>query len=193
MAQYGFWEHRLPHPIKVREEAHKIEHQLAAVVNEMIVGSVAGLGMFSEAYFLFAIGNIKHIWEVLYPSCFFGSSNDNDGCNDQLVNAVTYVEVCGLIIGMLLFGVLAQTLGRRFCSRATATLMLLGGIVLVAANGPSLTAQFIMFNVGLAVFGIATGGEYPTAATSAAERAELGERKHYERRGRLMVFTFAMQ
>jgi hypothetical protein len=43
------------------------------------------------------------------------------------------------------------------------------------------------------VFGYGTGGEYPMASGSAAERAEAGGKEAARKRGRTMVLTFSMQ
>lgn len=30
----------------------------------------AGMGMFTEAYFIFSVGNLKGIWKAAYPDCW---------------------------------------------------------------------------------------------------------------------------
>lgn len=147
--------------------------------------------MFCESYVLFAIGNIHQIWKVQYPECFIHGGIG--GCTQSVVDSSTYVEIAAVILGMGLFGLLATSMGRKWGSKSTATFMFVGLIIMVSASGSTLNGMFAMFNVGLALFGIGTGGEYPLAATSSAERAAAGERKHLERRGRLMVLTFSCQ
>jgi MFS family permease len=82
------------------------------------------------------------------------------------------VEIASLIVGMLVFGTVTGKVGRLWGSRGTAAFMLIGGVLLAAASGASLTDQFIRLDVGLAVLSVGVGGEYPLAASSSAERAE---------------------
>lgn len=161
------------------------------ILAPLTVAALAGVGMFCEAYFLFAIGNIHNVWKAEYPQCFVGTGTA--GCMQIIVDSATYVEIGAVIMGMCLFGIFLQGQGRRWGSRGTAALMLVGVVIMVASSGRSLNGMFAMFLTGLALFGVGTGGEYPLSATSAAERAAVGEKKHLEGRGRLMVLTFAMQ
>jgi MFS family permease len=173
-------------------------------------GAVAGAGMFAESYFLFALGNITPIWEVAYPTCFPPPKNSTvdysayPSCNQGLVSALTYIEVVGVIIGMLSFGFAADKLGRRWGSCSTATIMFVGGALTAGAyGGPNnWTGLFIMFAVCLFFFSYGVGGEYPLASASAAERAEAARRAGLAAnpnhgvvhvRGKSVVMVFAMQ
>lgn len=153
---------------------------------ELLLAGRTGAGMFVESYFIFAIGNITNIWKYLYPTCFDGINNN---CDDNAVLAVPYVEIAGIITGMIGFGLLADHLGRLWGSRWTSGLMLLAGILCVVSFGTTLTGLFIMFNICIFFFSLGVGGEYPMASSSASERSEaenLG-------RGRTVVLTFACQ
>lgn len=162
------------------------------------MGAVVGAGMFAESYFLFAIGNLHTIWNDLYPSCDPKSSLTEPPCNDNLVSSLTYIEILGIMAGMLSFGFLADKLGRRWGSCSTATLMFIGAVFVTAAYaGPdNLNGMWIMFAVFLFIFSYGVGGEYPLASASAAERAaaekKSGATKRHVR-GKAVVFTFAMQ
>ncbi|GBG31353.1 Inorganic phosphate transporter 1-1 [Hondaea fermentalgiana] len=156
------------------------------------MGMLAGAGMFSEAYFLFAIGNVKNIWKQLYPECYDGDAS----CSENLVSSLTYIEVIGVIIGMLTFGYFADTFGRRIGSCSTAIIMCVGGILTAASDASYLTGQWIFFAVALFFFSYGVGGEYPLASASAAERAEEAKKRHsyaHHIRGKSVVLTFAMQ
>ena len=83
--------------------------ELEDYLDEFKTSFKAGIGMFCEAYFLFAIGNLHPIWKMLYPSCFEEAS-----CS-QAVQAGSYVEVGSLILGMLVIGLFADKLGRLWC------------------------------------------------------------------------------
>lgn len=125
---------------------------------ELMLAGKTGAGMFVESYWIFAVGNIGSIWKYLYPSCFHATPGD--GCDDQTVVAVPYVEIAGIIAGMLIFGAMADHLGRLWGSRCTAGLMLLGGIMCVVSFGIDLTGQFIMFCISIFLFSLGVGGEY---------------------------------
>lgn len=173
---------------------------------ELLLAGRTGAGMFVESYWIFAIGNIGTVWGYLYPSCYSGGGND--GCDEQTVVAVPYVEIAGIITGMLLFGALADRLGRLWGSRCTVSLMLFGGILTVSSFGANLTGQFIMFCVSIFIFSLGVGGEYvsvqkslsnhltdtckppqPMASSTASERSEAENLE----RGRTVVLTFACQ
>ena len=103
--------------------------------------------------------------------------------------AIPFVPVAGIICGMVGFGLMADCLGRRLGSRMTVSLMLLGSIMVTVAYGVNIAGQFAMFNVGMFIFSLGVGGEYPMAASSSSERAE----HENIARGRTVSFTFANQ
>jgi len=121
------------------------------------------------------------------PTCYTTSTADPICL--QGTTAVPFVPVAGIIIGMSVFGLLSDALGRRWGSRLTVSFMLLGSIILTVANGTNLAGQFIMFNIGMFLFALGVGGEYPMAASSASERSETEKLP----RGRTVAFTFANQ
>lgn len=186
--------------VQTRKEELKLRKRAQANFALCGAGMVAGAGMFSESYFLFALGNIKHIWHEQYPSCFNSSLAEEFGeCNTNLVSSLTYIEVLGVIFGMLTFGFFADILGRRWGSCSTATIMFVGGVLTAAAYaGPdNLTGQFIFFAAALFLFSYGVGGEYPLASASAAERAEAARKSksgtQHHIRGKSVVFVFAQQ
>ena len=145
---------------------------------------------------LFALGNISPILEALYPSCW--NSTLAPPCSLTLVSSLTYVEVLGVIVGMLSFGLFADKLGRRWGSCTTALTMLLGALLVTASYaGPDqLNGMFAMFAVSLFIFSYGVGGEYPLASASAAEAAEAAHASDSTCRtvrGESVIFAFAMQ
>ncbi len=145
---------------------------------------------------LFALGNIAPILEALYPSCW--NTTLAPPCSPTLVSSLTYVEVLGVIVGMLSFGLFADKLGRRWGSCTTAVTMLLGALLVTASYaGPdNLNGMFVMFAVSLFVFSYGVGGEYPLASASAAEAAEAAHASDSTCRtvrGESVIFAFAMQ
>lgn len=151
--------------------------------------AVPGMGMFSEAYILFAIGNIAPLLAINYPNCY-GTAEPSD-CNQTAADNDSNIEICGVIGGMLTLGYMADWMGRKWGSRATMAIMLVGGILLSSAAG-SASAFLTVFLTGLFIFGFGVGGEYPMASSSAAERAE-GDPELRKRRGEVVVLTFTQQ
>ncbi|KAK2078160.1 hypothetical protein QBZ16_004028 [Prototheca wickerhamii] len=149
---------------------------------------VPGLGMFSEAYFVFSIGNLKPIFKALYPACW----TTHEVCPSNLSDSLTYSQVSGIIAGQLFIGFFADRIGRKYGSIMTASIMLVFGILITASSGSNENNLFIMFTVVQALFGVGVGGEYPVASTSANERAE--ENAHLQnKRGETVVLVFSMQ
>lgn len=165
---------------------------------DLMKGTAGGLGMFSEAYYMFAIGNIKPLWRTLYPSCFNASL---DGCNEVLVESLEFLEISFIMVGMITFGFIAARIGRTKGSLFTIALMSMGALFMtVAYAGLSSTGLMTFFAVALTIIAYGVGGEYPLASASAAERAEAERRAVLESggvetntRGKMMQLTFAMQ
>jgi MFS family permease len=177
-------------------------------------GAVAGGGMFAEAYYVMAWGNIKPVLASAYPSCFshtsplFHNVTTANGtvvleqyplCSYNLTNSIGYITFASIMLGMVSFGFFADKLGRRLGSILTAAVMFVGAALTAAAYaGPdNWNSLFVMMAVMVAFTNYGVGGEYPLASASAAERAELMKRegKHTRAhvRGKAVVMTFAMQ
>ncbi|KMU84093.1 phosphate transporter [Coccidioides immitis H538.4] len=62
----------------------------------------AGLGL--EGYVLFSIGNIKPLFEKSFPECW----KTKEICNPTWIAAVEYLEICGIIVGQILVGILGD-------------------------------------------------------------------------------------
>lgn len=149
---------------------------------------VPGLGMFSEAYWVFSVGNLKGIFRAEYPDCWKSHSQ----CSNGLINSLTYTQVAGIIAGQITLGFLADRIGRKWGSATTASLMLIGGILILASAGNSPHGIFMMYTTCQVIFGYGVGGEYPIASSSAAERAEADRQLQFKR-GETVILVFAMQ
>lgn len=92
-----------------------------------------------------------------------------------------------MIVGMLMFGVIADQLGRKTGAVATTALLVLGIILSTAAKGETETGMFWMLIIARGIAGVGAGGEYPVSGAGATEASDenKGMRKH---RG----FMFAM-
>ncbi|GKY92579.1 hypothetical protein MPSEU_000228000 [Mayamaea pseudoterrestris] len=135
-----------------------------------------GLGLFGESYMLFSLGLLQPLWSEIMPSCF----DTNDECSITLVQSLTYSVIVGVMFGMVGFGLLANRVGRRSGSIATASLMATGaiGLTLASVSLVSRPKQLVQCMVILLfVFGIGVGGEYPLSASSASERTIENEQQ----------------
>lgn len=123
------------------------------------------------------IGNVELLLAVLYPDAL------TDSIYDRLSNAF----LIGMIIGMLLFGVVVDQLGRKTGAVATTTLLVVGIALSAAASGTDPTGMFWMLIVARGVAGVGAGGEYPVSGAGAAEATDESQ-KYRKHRG----FMFAM-
>ncbi|PSC68539.1 proton phosphate symporter [Micractinium conductrix] len=152
-----------------------------------------GMGMFSEAYIIFAIGNVEPLFGVTAPACWECQPEEAAcTCNQTTVDNVKNVEISGVILGMLSFGFVADVMGRKWGSRLTMLIMFVGACLLTGAYGPTDQAFLSVFCFSLFFYAVGVGGEYPLASSSAAERAE-GDPELRKRRGEMVVLTFSQQ
>ena len=151
----------------------------------------AGLGL--EGYVLFSIGNLKPLFQAGYPACW----KTNKICNPTWIAAVDYLEICGIIVGQILVGVLGDWLGRRWGLIQDATIMFIGLIMLTASWGVTQNGWVICYVWALFFYGIGVGGEYPMTATSGMENAvgsgKVSTKEDRLHRGRKVTSAFLMQ
>lgn len=151
----------------------------------------AGLGL--EGYVLFSIGNIKPLFQAAFPDCW----KKNTICDKTWINAIDYLEICGIIVGQILVGVIGDWIGRRWGLIQDATIMFIGLIMLVCSWGVTQNGWVICYAWSLFFYGIGVGGEYPMTATSGMENAvgsgKVSTREDRLHRGRKVVSAFLMQ
>lgn len=141
---------------------------------------VVGAGFLADAYDLFVVDMVLSILGRLHPGGLLPADK-------SLIASATLV---GAIIGQIVFGFLGDWVGRRWTFLLTCVLIVAGaalsGCVVWTAPGStfSLVVQLALCRF---VLGIGVGGEYPLAATIAAEGASS------KQRGRLIAAIFSMQ
>ena len=178
--------------------------------------NVSGFNMLTESPR--SIGNIEPFFSYEYPLCW---GLHEEGCTVNTTRAPDYMQIVGIIMGMVTLGYIGDQIGRalslsilllslldlegkqvlepwssagKWGSVCTVSIMMVGCILLTLTGlGTSDKGMVIMYIVSQFVFGYGVGGEYPMAAGSAAERAEAGGRKAAMHRGREVVMTFSMQ
>ncbi|KAG8530770.1 uncharacterized protein KY384_004127 [Bacidia gigantensis] len=159
-------------------------------VRNMVIPG-AGLGL--EGYVLFSIGNLTPLFKSAFSSCW----KKYQTCNKTWVQAVDYLEVCGIIVGQILVGILGDWLGRRWGLIQDATIMFIGLLMLTAAWGVTENGWVICYVWSLFFYGIGVGGEYPMTATSGMENAvgsgKVSTKDDRLHRGRKVTSAFLMQ
>ena len=88
--------------------------------------------------------------------------------DDPLRSSSLLVQVGGIIIGQLALGFAADRIGRKWGSVMTAGVMLVGGILLAAANGPDVRALFIMYTISQVYAGAGSSGRSMTVVSGLA-------------------------
>lgn len=123
------------------------------------------------------IGNVELLLAILYP----------ESLTSSIYTRLSNAFLIGMIVGMLMFGVVADQLGRKTGAVATTVLLVLGIVLSTAAKGETETGMFWMLIIARGIAGVGAGGEYPVSGAGATEASDENKtmRKH---RG----FMFAM-
>jgi len=140
-----------------------------------------------------------------------GTYKDEYLCNPAVISSLSYIEFAGIMLGMLLFGKLADLVGHQPAGILAALLQVAGILFMTFYHSHDLNTMFIVFDAFYGVFGLGIGGEYPlTAATAAAHHADsseealldseerhrvrvLRDKARSVRRGETIALAFAMQ
>jgi len=147
---------------------------------------VAGVGFFTDSYDLFAINIVSAMFGWVYYRGT-GPIKSPPSVPSDIDLALKAAAPAGSFIGQLLFGWLADRLGRK--KMYGIELM----IIIVATVGSALSANAFAVTVsGTLIFwrvimGVGIGGDYPLSAIITSEFATT------KRRGAMMAAVFAMQ
>jgi len=57
-----------------------------------------------DSFVLFSIGNLEPLFSAVWPTCW----KSHTVCNHVLVQSVTYLEICGIIVGQILVGLIGD-------------------------------------------------------------------------------------
>lgn len=151
----------------------------------------AGLGL--EGYVLFSIGNLKPLFQDAFPQCW----GNMKICSKTWLASVEYLEICGIIVGQIMVGLIGDWIGRRWGLIQDATIMFIGLIMLTAAWGITENGWIICYTWSLFFYGVGVGGEYPMTATSSMENAvgagKVSTKDDRLHRGRKVTSAFLMQ
>ena len=165
--------------LKATKPATEEDEQPATAENKRkVIGKVAiaSVGFMLDAYDFFIINIVLHIMSEVY-----------DAPTDAQKGFVASMALWGALTGQIVFGVLADKLGRRVIFVTTCILVIVGSLgSAVVYDSPNFS---IYWSMGICRFflGLGVGGEYPLSASVANEASES------KSKGKLTVVVFSMQ
>jgi len=177
-------DHRL-HGIAARELDEQRRHALAEVDNagfawfHLKVCIVAGVGFFTDAYDIFAINIAAQMLGYVYGK--------NHSLNTNQSLGVKVATPIGTLVGQLLFGWLADVVGRKRMYGIELLIIIVGTFgQAISGQGPTvgIIGALIVWRF---IMGVGIGGDYPLSAVITSEFAAT------RTRGRLMTAVFAFQ
>ncbi|KAI8868159.1 phosphate permease [Ramicandelaber brevisporus] len=147
---------------------------------------VAGIGFLTDAYDLFIINHVALMLGYIYYSHETGDKkNVLPSSTDSMLKASAQI---GTLIGQLLFGFLADRVGRKKMYGIELMIMIVGTIgCAFSASTVKGWNVFVFMCIWRVVLGIGVGGDYPLSAIITSEFATT------KRRGAMMAAVFAMQ
>jgi MFS family permease len=130
---------------------------------------VSGVGFFTDAYDLFVISTVAAIVATQWHLSTLETS------------WVTGSAILGAFFGAIIFGRIADVLGRKRVYTIVAGIMIVGALASAFAPG------FVWLVVARFVLGLGIGGDYPVSAVL------MSEYSNRQDRGRLVGMVFSMQ
>jgi len=139
---------------------------------------VAGVGMMVDTYFL-------SILSIVIVLLAFAHGADQRAADEVLI---TNALMGGSVVGQLLFGVVADYLGRRRSFIATLSLLVVGAVASSVVQAHPPLRIYHALAIALFVLGVGLGGEYPLSSTVSSEAAKVPHT-----RGRRIASVFSMK
>ena len=152
--------------------------ELKMSFNHIKIWFTAGMGFFTDAYDLFIIGAVLDVFNKTSIAGFNPATKILGMPASGFIGASA---IFAAVVGQLLFGFIADRLGRKTVYGVEASLLALGAIL--SALSPNLY-WLIAFRF---LQGIGIGGDYPISATIMSEYSNRKDR------GKLVALVFANQ
>ena len=130
---------------------------------------ISGMGFFTDAYDLFVIATVAALVKTQWH------------LSTTQTSWVTGSAILAAFFGALVFGRIADVVGRKTIYTFVALIMIVGAIASALAPG------FLFLVVARFVLGLGIGGDYPVSAVLMSEYANRHDR------GRLVGLVFSMQ
>jgi len=140
---------------------------------------VAGVGFFTDAYDIFAINLASTMLGYVYGPKGALTANQDLG--------VKVATPCGTLIGQLVFGWLADVVGRKRMYGIELMLIIIATFGQALSGGGHAVSIIGVLVVWRGIMGVGIGGDYPLSAVMTSEFAAT------RIRGRLMTAVFANQ
>nr|BAB43910.1 phosphate transporter [Pholiota nameko] len=145
---------------------------------------VAGVGFFTDAYDIFAINIASTMLGYVYGS---GKPGALKALNKQQDLGVKVATPVGTLVGQLLFGWLADLLGRKKMYGVELMIIIIATFAqALSENAPAVHIIGVLV-VWRFIMGVGIGGDYPLSAVISSEFAST------KIRGRMMTAVFASQ
>ncbi|KAJ6494681.1 inorganic phosphate transporter [Mycena vitilis] len=145
---------------------------------------VAGVGFFTDAYDIFAINIAATMIGFVYGHAAPGAAPKLSPRQDLGLKVATPV---GTLCGQLLFGWLADVVGRKKMYGVELMIIIVGTFAQALSGGAHAVSIVGVLVVWRFLMGIGIGGDYPLSATISSEFAST------RIRGRMMTAVFAAQ
>ncbi|TXT07617.1 uncharacterized protein COLE_04541 [Cutaneotrichosporon oleaginosum] len=172
-------------PASAEPQRELTEEELKRLQRRRKLGNTAtwviGSAMFSDGYANAVVSPVKTILTRLYPDWLEADKSENG----TIFGAVGFA---GMVVGMLMFGLISDKLGRKPGMFITTAIIFVFMILMACAAGPN---PQVLMNCLIAFrffVGIGIGGEYPCGSTAAAEATE-NEGVSKKRQQRLFVWA----
>jgi PHS family inorganic phosphate transporter-like MFS transporter len=125
---------------------------------------VAGIGFFTDAYDLFAIGLVINMLGVVY-----WLKDNNGAVPSASATALKSVQSGGNVIGQVAFGILADVVGRKRMYGLELIIIIFATLAqALSSNSPamSITGVLVFWRV---IMGVGIGGDYPLSSIITSE------------------------
>ncbi|KAG5732022.1 Inorganic phosphate transporter PHO84 [Termitomyces sp. T112] len=147
---------------------------------------VAGVGFFTDAYDIFAINIASVMLGYIYGTGFpLGKTGQALNKNQDL--GVKVATPVGTLVGQLLFGWLADRVGRKRMYGVELMIIIIATFAQALSGGGHAVGIIGVLIVWRFLMGIGIGGDYPLSAVISSEFAST------RTRGRMMAAVFASQ
>ncbi|KAI5864028.1 MFS general substrate transporter [Durotheca rogersii] len=142
---------------------------------------VAASGFFTTSYSIFAVNVVSPALSYVYPECRSGWSTNS--------LALTLTTLIGTMVGMVLFGHLADRYGRKAIYGFELGIVVVATVGMTTASSGHRNSMNVYGWIGFwrALLGIGLGAEYPLSAIIAAEWSST------KSRGKMIAAVFLMQ